>query len=117
MKNFSCFSNLELQQDYYNKQQVAIFIVLVVRYRRKGEGDAAASYAYSLPSHLTCDVHTFISGDRRHDDGLAMLCWEKLAQHTKEVNAKLGLSPRKVALTLTSLCPHPKFPLEGDQMV
>jgi len=89
-------SNLELQQDYYNKQQVAIFIVLVVRYRRKGEGDAAASYAYSLPSHLTCDVHTFISGDRRHDDGLAMICWEKLAQHTKEVNAKLGLSPRKV---------------------
>ena len=36
-QNFSLFSKLELQQDYYNKNQVAIFIVLVVRHRREGE--------------------------------------------------------------------------------
>jgi hypothetical protein len=33
----STFSALELQQDYYHKTQVAIFIVLVIRHRGKGE--------------------------------------------------------------------------------
>jgi hypothetical protein len=37
IENFSTFSALELQQDYYHKCQVAIFIVLVVRHRDEGE--------------------------------------------------------------------------------
>jgi hypothetical protein len=37
-----------------------------------------------LPSHLTCDVHVFVSGDRTHDGPLAMLAWEKVAQATQE---------------------------------
>lgn len=99
LQNFSCFSNLELQQDYYNKNQVAIFIVLVIRHRRSREYDEAnAGYSYQLPSHLTCDLHTFVSGDRKHDDGLAMLAWEKVAQHTKEIVQQLGLPPRKVIM-------------------
>jgi hypothetical protein len=45
IENFSTFSALELQQDYYHKTQVAIFIVLVIRHRDAGE--------HVLPSEVT----------------------------------------------------------------
>ena len=45
IENFSTFSSLELQQDYYNKTQVAIFITLVIRHREPGEA--------VLPSEVT----------------------------------------------------------------
>lgn len=51
-----------------------------------------------LPAHLTCDVHTFISGDRRHDDGLAMCAWEKVAKHTVDVRKSLKLDPPKIIM-------------------
>ena len=37
IENFSTFSKVELQQDYYNKDQIAIFIVMKIRWRKKGE--------------------------------------------------------------------------------
>ena len=37
IENFSCFSKIELQQDYFNKRQIGIFIVLVMRHRRPEE--------------------------------------------------------------------------------
>ena len=37
IENFSCFSKIELQQDYFNKRQIGIFIVLVIRHRRLQE--------------------------------------------------------------------------------
>ena len=37
IENFSCFSKIELQQDYFNKRQIGIFIVLVIRHRRPEE--------------------------------------------------------------------------------
>jgi len=36
-EDFSCFSKIELQQDYFNKRQIGIFIVLVIRHRRPEE--------------------------------------------------------------------------------
>ena len=35
---------------------------------------------YDLPPHLCCEVHTFISGDKKKDDGLACLAFEKMAE-------------------------------------
>ena len=35
---------------------------------------------FSLPDHLTCEVHTFISEDKKHDDGLACYALETLAE-------------------------------------
>lgn len=58
IENFHTFSNVELQQDYYHKTQVAIFIVLVIRHREPHEA--------VLPS----EVHTPCTC--MHD---SLTCW------------------------------------------
>jgi len=84
IENFSCFGSKELQQDYYNKHQITIFIVLVIRRRRPEETISIAEASQTLPSHLTCDVHVFLSNDKAHDDSFAAMSWTKVAAHTKE---------------------------------
>jgi len=55
IENFSCFSQIELQLDYYNKTQVAIFIVLVVRHRTSDEQVADCEvFCVSIPTHPAC---------------------------------------------------------------
>ena len=47
---------------------------------------------YDLPDHLCCEVHTFISGDKKHDDGLACLAFEKMVER----DVADGFKPRRV---------------------
>jgi len=45
IENFKSFTKIELQQDYYNKTQISIFIVMVIRWRRDGENFDEAQVA------------------------------------------------------------------------
>lgn len=92
IENFSTFSKVELQQDYFNKDQIAIFVVMKIRWRQKNERNVPQEVSYDLPAHLCCEVHTFISGDRKHDDGLACLAFEKMAEKAE----KEGVLPTRV---------------------
>ena len=53
IENFSTFSKIELQQDYYNKEQVAIFITMVIRWRKPDEDDSLEVQSYMRMHALT----------------------------------------------------------------
>lgn len=105
IENFSCFSKNEMQQEYYNKISISIFIVLVIRAREAGEEVRYEEVAYFLPPHLTCDVHVFVSDDKVHDAGFATLSIDKVFQHTtNRLKARCVESdtPRKLKVHLWS---------------
>ena len=58
IENFSTFSSLELQQDYYNKTQVAIFITLVIRHREPNEAVLPSEVPLTLTLPLTLPYPT-----------------------------------------------------------
>ena len=80
IENFTCFTAVEIQQEFYNRESISIFITLVVRRRRCDEAFASTGNDFHLPENLACDVHVFISDDKTHDAAFACLCWEKIAQ-------------------------------------
>lgn len=47
--------------------------MLVLRARQPGEVVTHDKVAFSLPGHMCCDVHVFVSGDKVHDAGLACM--------------------------------------------
>ena len=82
IENYSCFEEYALQQDHYSHNQVTIFVVLCFRGRRKGE--EVAHVTHSLPPHVTCELHAFISEDQNHDAGFAQLCLHMILQAKQE---------------------------------
>jgi hypothetical protein len=83
IENFSCFSELELQQDHYSHAQVTIFVIFVIRRRREGE-ELHNQHTFSLPANLAGEAHAFFSEDRLHDAGFAQVCLGKLLQQRKD---------------------------------
>ena len=79
IENFSCFTQLELQQDHYSHSQVTIFVIFVMRKRREGE-ELQGGASFTLPANLAGEAHAFFSEDRLHDAGYAQLCLEMLMQ-------------------------------------
>lgn len=82
IENFTCFEEYALQQDHYSHNQVTIFVVLCFRHRRPNE--EVKKVTYSLPAHLTCELHAFISDDQNHDAGFAQLCLHMILQTKRE---------------------------------
>ena len=58
IENFSTFSRVELQQDYYNKEQVSIFIVMLIRHRMEGEVEQNVEVKRTCPN--ACSHHNFV---------------------------------------------------------
>ena len=66
IENFKMFSKVEIQQEFYNRDSLSIFICLVIRRRRVDEAVAGGSSDYHLPDRLTCDVHVFVGFSLLH---------------------------------------------------
>ena len=94
IENFKCFSKIEIQQEFYNRSSISIFICLVIRRRRADEPIGAGVGDYHLPDRLACDVHVFVSDDKTHDAGMACHAWEEVANWTIK---KTGKMPRFVS--------------------
>lgn len=84
IENYSCFSQVELQQEFFNRTNISIFIVLVIRKRREDEFIADVGTSYALPDNLCCECHVFLSSDKTHDAGFACYSWEKVAEWEKD---------------------------------
>lgn len=92
IENFSCFDQSELYMDHYNHEQVTIFVILVLRQRREGEELPPGTATFRLPEHMTCELHAFISEDRKHDAGFFQKCVLLLLNQRKDA----GTLPRKL---------------------
>lgn len=109
IENFSCFQEFALQQDHFAHEQITIFVILCFRHRRAGEEVClrdptcvmisahrnlcqVEAQTFKLPSHVTCELHAFLSSDGDHDTGFAQMCIH-MVMTAKEDG---GLLPRRV---------------------
>ena len=92
IENFACFQEYALQQDHFSHNQITIFVILCFRHKRVDEDPVAPTH--SLPAHITCELHAFISDDPNHDAAFAQLSMETVLRK-KEENAVL---PTRVKL-------------------
>lgn len=63
--------------DHYSHEQVTIFLIMVFRHRTEKEKLLSGTATFSLPEHLTCELHAFFSEDKTKDAGFAQLCLTK----------------------------------------
>lgn len=93
IENFACFQEYALQQDHFSHNQVTIFVILCFRHIREDEEDNKTP-THSLPPHITCELHAFVSADPNHDAAFAQLCIEMVLRK-KQLG---GVMPKRVKL-------------------
>lgn len=83
LEAFKCFEDINLYMDHYSHEQVTIFLIMVFRHRTEKEKLLSGTATFSLPEHLTCELHAFFSEDKTKDAGFAQLCLTKYLDDAK----------------------------------